>query len=224
MVGVMWAVASAAAQEPRSLHVIQAEYETRIRRGAGEPVELLETGTHYIALDGRYRVDRLMQDGEQRSEVRGVDISGAVNRIGRSGRSRESLQGVVPVDILERIERDAQLSREAPSNNLALAPDQEHLGTRQVGELVLEGIRTVAVNMPLMPDGTRPTAETWIYFPQPAGDSAPPLAAPVIMESSFTMGRGGFVETRLVQANSAYVTADWFDVPIEVPDPIIRER
>ncbi len=93
---------------------------------------------------------------------------------------------------------------------MSIGPGQEHLGFRQVGELLLEGVGTTADIT--TPDGESPTAETWLYFPQTGGMHMQ-VVSPVIMEQRFTLGGGSLIETVVTDVRSAFVTADLFDPP-----------
>ena len=122
----------AALAQVANLLVTKATYETRSRASEDAPWDIVETGTHYITADGRYRVDKL-RDGASTFEI--TDNSGA--KFTGDNTTRE-VRPAPTMSAQQRTEADSRINDadlQSTNGPLVIGDNMEYLGTKQVGGL-----------------------------------------------------------------------------------------
>lgn len=201
------AVSQPAFTQVANLQVVKATYETRSRASADEPWNTVETGTHYITADGRYRVDK-ERDGVGTFEI--TDSAGA-KYLGDT--TTREVKLIRPMSGRARAQAEQYMSDvelQSTDGPIAIGQNMEYLGQRQVGGLTLEGIRATVSDYPL--SGEAPLMETWLYFPSPLVYGARPVP-PITMEERQAGGLGPQVEKSLTEVTAEFVSPSIFAVP-----------
>jgi hypothetical protein len=194
------AVATVTAQGA-SLSVTKVDYTTtRLVRATGETV-VVETGTYYLAPDGRQRIEHV-KNGVETAEI--IDYR-ADKRIALDLARREAVVGSNrTVGAFPRLPGQPEIG--GPTGAVGQNVSRAALGTRDVQGLSLEGTRMIFTLTKA--DGTVLvyTADLWAYR------FANRHLVPVILEERFDADKD-IVERRIENVTTVRVPGTWFAIP-----------
>ena len=228
--------ATATAQSPGNIQVMQIHYETVVQRGDDE--RIYETGVISTALDGRRRVEVPPIDGEPIIEIRNPGQSAIYlhpsdnkayvtqhTQVPFMRSPEDTDPQLVPGVGLDALNKKIQERKQmvfTKIGNIFIGENEEALGVRSTDGINLEGVREVTV----LPNGDEMSSETWFYYPQD------PSIEPIIAEFRIE-GQGVVEHRRIVSIDTQHVSNDYFgipenyqlvDVPLaDAPRPRIRQ-